>query len=98
MATGGGEPVLDAAALARLKGSGGLAPLIIDFGVPPNVDPATAQPAGLARAGMSDLIEAAQGRRLARLCRFAPGPPATTDALPHLRPGCASAPSAPALR
>ncbi len=85
LATGGGEPVLDAAALARLKGSAGLAPLIIDFGVPPNVDPATAQRAGLARVGMSDLIEAAQGRRLAQLVRLAPVRHAIDERLTHLR-------------
>jgi glutamyl-tRNA reductase len=83
LAAGGGEPILDAATLARL-GAGG-APLLIDFGVPPNVDPAAARAAGLARVGMHDLIEAAQGRRLAELMRLAPVRAAIDERLMHLR-------------
>src|SRR5246500_3631827 len=85
LAAGGGEPVLDASTLVRLKGPAGPAPLIIDFGVPPNVDPAAAQRAGLARLGMNDLIEAAQGRRLAQLVRLAPVRHAIDERLAHLR-------------
>ena len=51
LATGGGEPVLDAATLARLGAAGAAAPLLIDFGVPPNVDPAAARAVGLTRVG-----------------------------------------------
>src|ERR1700730_10991584 len=58
-------------ALGPLRTAAAPAPLIIDFGVPPNVDPAAAQRAGVARVGMNDLIEAAQGRRLAPLVRLA---------------------------
>jgi len=73
LAAGGGTALLDAAALARLKGSAPYAPLLIDFGVPPNVDPDTARRAGLERVGMHELIELAQGRRAAideRLARL----------------------------
>src|SRR5579863_2109273 len=42
LAAGGGEPLLDEAALGRLK-CHGAAPLIIDFGVPANVDPQAAR-------------------------------------------------------
>jgi glutamyl-tRNA reductase len=70
LAAGGSEPLLDAAVLGRLAGGG--APLLIDFGVPPNVDPEAALRAGVPRVGMSDLIEAAQGRRLEQLMRLAP--------------------------
>src|SRR5438067_7193055 len=45
----------------------------------------TAQRAGLARVGMSDLIEAAQGRRLAQLVRLAPVRHAIDERLTHLR-------------
>jgi glutamyl-tRNA reductase len=85
LAAGGGEPVLDAPALARLTAWVAPAPLLIDFGVPPNVDPATAQRAGVARVGMNDLIEAAQGRRLAQLVRLAPVRAAIDERLAHLR-------------
>jgi glutamyl-tRNA reductase len=84
LATGGGEPVLDAATLARL-GTPAAAPLLIDFGVPPNVEPAAARAVGLTRVGMDDLIEAAQGRRLAQLVRLAPVRAAIDERLTHLR-------------
>lgn len=83
LAVGGGEPILDAATLARLKAQA--APLLVDFGVPPNVDPAAARAVGLARVGMSDLIEAAQGRRLSELMRLAPVRAAIDERLTHLR-------------
>jgi len=85
LATGGGEPVLDAQALGQLKAAAAFAPLIIDFGVPPNIDPAAAQGAGVARVGMNDLIEAAQGRRLAQLVRLAPVRAAIDERLTRLR-------------
>jgi glutamyl-tRNA reductase len=85
LATGGGEPVLDAQALGQLKTAAAPAPLIIDFGVPPNVDPAAAQRAGVPRVGMNDLIEAAQGRRLAQLVRLAPVRAAIDERLARLR-------------
>ncbi|HYB33993.1 MAG TPA: hypothetical protein VED45_11280 [Steroidobacteraceae bacterium] len=85
LAAGGGEPVLDAATLVRLTQSAGRAPLLIDFGVPPNVVPAQAQRAGVPRVGMDDLIEVAQGRRLAQLMRLAPVRAAIDDRLARLR-------------
>jgi glutamyl-tRNA reductase len=83
LAAGGGEPLLDEAVLGRLKRQG--TPLLIDFGVPPNVDPAVSERVGLARVGMNDLIEAAQGRRLAELMRLAPVRAAIDERLLHLR-------------
>jgi glutamyl-tRNA reductase len=85
LAAGGGEPVLDAQSLTALKSGATPAPLLIDFGVPPNVDPEVARRAGLARVGMSDLIEAAQGRRLAELVRLAPVRAAIDERLGRLR-------------
>jgi glutamyl-tRNA reductase len=86
LATGGGEPVLDEGALTRLSRCSPLAaPLLIDFGVPANVDPAAAQRAGLTRIGMNDLIEAAQGRRLQQLVRLAPVRAAIDERLNRLR-------------
>ena len=85
LAAGGGEPLFDEATLVRLRAAATGAPLLIDFGVPPNVDPQAAQRAGLPRIGMSDLIEAAQGRRLEQLMRLAPVRAAIDERLMRLR-------------
>ena len=85
LAAGGGMALLDAAALTRLKDAAPCAPLLLDFGVPPNVDPDAARRAGLARVGMHELIEAAQGRRLAALVRLAPVRAAIDERLTRLR-------------
>jgi glutamyl-tRNA reductase len=84
-AAGGGEALLDDGALTRLRAAAATAPLLIDFGVPPNIDPKAAQRVGLARVGMDDLIEAAQGRRLGELMRLAPVRAAIDERLAHLR-------------
>jgi len=103
LAAGGGGPVLDAAALARLRidaagAAAGPAPLLIDFGVPPNVDPEAARRAGLDRIGMSELIEAAQGQRLAQLLRLAPVRAAIDARLAHLRADLATRALGPRLQ
>ncbi len=95
LAAGGGEPVLDEAALARLEGRSAM--LLIDFGVPPNVDPAAAERAGVPRVGMSDLIEAAQARRLGELMRLAPVRAAIDERLEHLRSDLATRAFGPRL-
>ena len=85
LAAGGGTAVLDAATLTRLRSIAPRAPLLIDFGVPPNVDPDTARRAGIERVGMHELIELAQGRRLAQLVRLAPVRAAIDERLARLR-------------
>lgn len=85
LASGGSEAVLDAAVLERLRTGAARAPLLIDFGVPPNVEAAAAERAGLSRVGMDALIEAAQGRRLAQLVRLAPVRAAIDERLARLR-------------
>ena len=85
LAAGGGEALLDAAELVRLRSAAPDAPLLIDFGVPPNVDPASARSAALTRIGMDELIESAQSQRLAQLLRLAPVRAAIDDRLAHLR-------------
>jgi glutamyl-tRNA reductase len=85
LAAGGGEPVLDTQALAKLTRAATRAPLIVDFGVPPNVDPEAARLAGLPRVGMNDLIQAAQERRLTQLVRLAPVRAAIDERLARLR-------------
>ena len=81
----GGSALLDASALARLKAAAPGALLLIDFGVPPNVDPDTARAAGIARVGMHELIEAARSRRLTELVRLAPVRAAIDERLGRLR-------------
>ena len=85
LAAGGGEALLSGAVLARLRAGAAAAPLLIDFGVPPNVAPAAALAAGCTRVGMHDLIEAAQGRRLAQLVRLAPVRAAIDERLARMR-------------
>jgi glutamyl-tRNA reductase len=85
LAAGGSGALLDAAALTRLKAASQRAALLVDFGVPANVDPETARRAGIARVGMRELIEAAQGRRLAELVRLAPVRAAIDERLTRLR-------------
>jgi glutamyl-tRNA reductase len=85
LAAGGNSALLDAAALTRLKACSQRAPLLVDFGVPANVDPETAYRAGIARVGMRELIEAAQGRRVAELVRLAPVRAAIDERLARLR-------------
>jgi glutamyl-tRNA reductase len=85
LAAGGGALLLDMATLAHLKARAPRAPLLVDFGVPSNVDPDAARRAGISRIGMHDLIEVAQGRRLAQLVRLAPVRAAIDERLTRLR-------------
>jgi glutamyl-tRNA reductase len=85
LAAGGGTALLDETELARLRAVAPRAPLLVDFGVPPNVDPDAARRAGISRIGMHDLIELAQGRRLAQLMRLAPVRAAIDERLTRLR-------------
>src|SRR6202045_1055528 len=85
LAAGGGEPVLDTGALAKLAQVTSRPPLIIDFGVPPNVEPEAARLAGFPRVGMNDLIQTAQERRLTQLMRMAPVRAAIDERLTRLR-------------
>lgn len=98
LAAGGSGPVLDAAALVRLRSAARGAPLIIDFGVPPNVETEAAQRAGLDRVGMTQLIEAAQGQRLTQLLRLAPVRAAIDERLAHLRAELATRALGPRLQ
>jgi glutamyl-tRNA reductase len=85
LAAGGGEPVLDESVLAKLARITTQPPLIIDFGVPPNVDPEAARAVGFPRVGMNDMIQTAQERRLSQLMRLAPVRAAIDERLTRLR-------------
>jgi len=85
LATGSSEPVLDEATLGRIAQAASRAPLIVDFGLPANVDADAARRSGLTRIGMDELIEAAQERRIAHLVRLAPMRAAIDARLAHFR-------------
>lgn len=85
LATGGAEPVFDGAALARIAQAAAVAPLIIDFGLPANVEPEAAREHGLLRVGMNEMIQAAQDRRMSQLLRLAPVRAAIDERLTRLR-------------
>jgi glutamyl-tRNA reductase len=97
VATGGTEPVLDAAAVQRLAKAATKPLLIIDFGLPPNIDPKSAKDCGLARIGMDEMIQAAQDRRLAQLMRLAPMRAAIDERLTRIREQLASRAIGPQL-
>jgi len=85
LAAGGSEPILDRVALVKVTETATRVPLIIDFGVPPNVEPEAARLAGMPRVGMNDLIQVAQERRLTQLMRLAPVRAAIDERLTRLR-------------
>jgi glutamyl-tRNA reductase len=86
LAAGGNEPLLDGETLPKIAAAAGArAPLLLDFGVPPNADPEAAEAAGIARVGMDNLIQAAQERRLSQLMRLAPVRAAIDERLNRLR-------------
>jgi glutamyl-tRNA reductase len=87
LAAAGGEPILDGDSLRLLAGScaRSRAPLAIDFGVPPNLDPDDARRAGISRVGMSDLVREVQEQRVAELLRLAPVRAAIDERLARLR-------------
>jgi len=83
-ATGTAEPVLDRVALQKLA-TARVRPLIVDFGLPPNIDPGAAADLGLKRIGMSDLVRSAQDTRVTHLLRLAPVRSAIDERLGRLR-------------
>jgi glutamyl-tRNA reductase len=97
VATGGTEPVLDAQAVHRLAKAATKPLLVIDFGLPPNIDPKAAKDSGLARIGMDEMIQAARDRRLAQLMRLAPMRAAIDERLTRIREQLASRAIGPQL-
>jgi len=97
LAAGGGEAVLDGRSLRLLAEAARhaqrtrsdprrmQAPLAVDFGVPPNVDPDEASLAGIIRVGMSDLVQEVQQQRVTELLRLAPVRAAIDERLARLR-------------
>jgi glutamyl-tRNA reductase len=85
LAAGSAEAILDETALRALAQAAVRSPLLIDFGLPPNVEPAAAQAVGLARIGMNELIETTREHRLTQLVRLAPVRAAIDERLARLR-------------
>jgi glutamyl-tRNA reductase len=83
-ASGATEPVIDRALLVQLAGSQP-PPLLMDFGLPPNVDVEAARVLGFARVGMDDLVQSARDGRVEHLLRLAPVRAAIDAHLARLR-------------
>jgi len=86
-ATAANEPVIDRALLARLADltPSGNMPLVIDFGVPPDVAPADCERLGIERISMQNIIEAAEATRERRLAEAAEAREEIDAALERLR-------------
>ena len=81
-ATGAGQPVIDRAVLMKLADE---RPLLVDFGLPPNVDVDAARVLDFARVGMDDLVQTARDGRVEHLLRLAPVRAAIDSHLARLR-------------
>ena len=96
-AVGGAEPVLDKSLLQKLAAMGH-DPLLIDLGVPPNVDPEAAEAVGLYRVGMDEVIADASSGRAAKLGERASARVLIDEHLQRLRSEYAVREAAPLLQ
>jgi len=96
-AVGGAEPVLDRSLLKRLADTG-TNPLVIDLGVPPNVDPEGAEDLGVLRVGMDSVIADAAAGRTAKLGQLANARVLIDEHLERLRSEYAIREAAPMLQ
>jgi glutamyl-tRNA reductase len=81
-ASGATEPVIDRAMLVKLASA---RPLLMDFGLPPNVDVDAARMLDFTRVGMDDLVRTARDGRVEHLLRLAPVRAAIDAHLARLR-------------
>jgi glutamyl-tRNA reductase len=81
-ASGATEPVIDRAILAKLAHR---RPLLMDFGLPPNVDVDAARMLDFTRVGMDELVQTARDGRVEHLMRLAPVRAAIDAHLARLR-------------
>jgi glutamyl-tRNA reductase len=95
-AVGGAEPVLGRALLEKLAAHG-KNPLLIDLGVPPNIDPEAAEAVGLHRVGMDEVIADAASGRTAKLGQLASARVVIDEHLERLRSEYAIRDAAPLL-
>jgi len=89
--------VLDRALLTKLAAAG-KNPLLIDLGVPPNVDPEAAEAVGLHRVGMDEVIADAASGRTAKLGQLASARVVIDEHLERLRSEYAIREAAPLLQ
>jgi glutamyl-tRNA reductase len=98
-AVGGGEPVLDRAALANIAENAPVrGTLIVDLGVPPNVDPAAAAMERIHRIGMDSVIAEATEGRTAKLTELASARLIIDEHLDRLRRDYAIREAAPLIQ
>jgi glutamyl-tRNA reductase len=81
-ASGATEPVIDRGMLMKLATA---RPLLMDFGLPPNVDVDAARMLDFTRVGMDDLVQTARDGRVEHLLRLAPVRAAIDAHLARLR-------------
>ena len=81
-ASGATEAVIDREVLVKLATA---RPLLIDFGLPPNVDVDAARMLDFTRVGMDDLVQTARSGRVEHLLRLAPVRAAIDSHLARLR-------------
>ena len=81
-ASGATEPVIDRALLVKLVHT---RPLLMDFGLPPNVDVDAARMLDITRVGMDELVQTARDGRVEHLLRLAPVRAAIDEHLARLR-------------
>lgn len=81
-ASGATEPVIDRAMLVKLAHQ---RPLLMDFGLPPNVEVDAARMLDFTRVGMDDLVQTARDGRTEHLMRLAPVRAAIDTHLARLR-------------
>jgi glutamyl-tRNA reductase len=81
-ASGATEPVIDREILTKLARH---RPLLMDFGLPPNVDVDAARVLDFTRVGMDELVQTAKDGRVEHLLRLAPVRAAIDEHLARLR-------------
>jgi glutamyl-tRNA reductase len=94
-ASGASEAVIDREVLVRLATA---RPLLIDFGLPPNVDVDAARVLDFTRVGMDDLVQTARDGRVEHLLRLAPVRAAIDSHLARLRSELAARAIGPQLK
>lgn len=85
LATGAQEPILDDEAVAALVRTSALPPLLVDLGVPANVDPEVALAHGVERVGIDELVDEARRDRSTHLLELAPARALIDERLQELR-------------
>jgi glutamyl-tRNA reductase len=94
-ASGASEAVIDREVLVKLATA---RPLLIDFGLPPNVDVDAARVLDFTRVGMDDLVQTARDGRVEHLLRLAPVRAAIDLHLARLRSDLAARAIGPQLK